>query len=60
MFDAFGRLGLAAIRSMMLMIAVIMLVDYMIANPVKKERSGASVVLPFVLLIGREGLRWDK
>jgi len=59
-FEGFARVTIATIRAMILVLAVIMLADYMIGHPVKAERSMASVALPLLLLVGREGIRWDK
>jgi len=58
--DWFARLALATSRALILVLAVVMLVDYMIAHPNKTERSIPSIVLPLALLVAREGMRWDK
>jgi len=59
-FEGFARLSIGVVRSMMLVLAVVVLVDYMIDHPKKAERSVTSVVFPLLILVTREGIRWDK
>lgn len=62
-FEGFARLAFGVIRSLMLVLAVVVLVQYMIEHPVPTER-GREAAFPVVfatfILIGREGLRWDR
>jgi hypothetical protein len=58
-FESLARLAVGFIRSLLLALAVVTLVDYMIEHP-KAERSVTSVVFPLLILITREGVRWDK